>query len=276
MPDIEGPCNPRGPKEHIFRSRLLRCISLSGSFRQAPLDLLDLWDGWAGSPDVGAPILRELGASSGPVPQSAALLQRDGDGGPRKELLRGELCVDAQGHVREGLRALDEAVPPPGRPALDALHGEVLEELHRHDFLLNQRELLADAAARPRGKGHVGGWVRRPLLPPLRHEGGRVGAPGLRVQVQREDVHDDGPPLRDPPPAAERQVLREGHALEAARGRHQAHRLLDAPVQVLELGDVVGLQLAVADHPVDLLDELRLDAWVGHQEHDERGHGGGR
>eukprot|EP00408_Alexandrium_pacificum_P042269 CAMPEP_0171243834 /NCGR_PEP_ID=MMETSP0790-20130122/46508_1 /TAXON_ID=2925 /ORGANISM="Alexandrium catenella, Strain OF101" /LENGTH=664 /DNA_ID=CAMNT_0011710873 /DNA_START=85 /DNA_END=2077 /DNA_ORIENTATION=+ len=213
-------------------------------------------------------------SASGRRRGKTAPLELDGNGGAHEELQRVELRVDAELRLRRRLRGLDEHAALPGAPGLGAPHPEALQQLHRHDLLLDERELLADAAPGPGREGHVGAGVRRPGLPPLGDEAGRVGPPGLRVQVQGEDVDEDGRPALDPPAAPQEQVVPEGHALVAGRGGHEAQGLPQAPVQVGQLRQVPGLQLAGPHDPLDLGHDLRLDARVGEQEHGQRGHGG--
>mmetsp|Transcript_30688 Transcript_30688/g.77562 ORF Transcript_30688/g.77562 Transcript_30688/m.77562 type:complete len:225 (+) Transcript_30688:129-803(+) len=193
--------------------------------------------------------------------------------GPDEELLRTELCVDSDGCVCEGFGGLDEDITFSGSPACKASHFELLQKLHRDDLLLEERELLADAAARARGEGHVRKGVGRTPLPPLWDEGCRVGTPSLWIHVQSKDVHGNRCTLLDLPLAAEHHVLLECHALEAACRRQEAQRLLQAPIQVIQLTEMVLLHLPIADNLPDLLSEFRLHLRIRYHEHDERGHG---
>lgn len=166
------------------------------------------------------------------------------------------------------------------------LHGSVLRQaelvsphqLGQKDFDLLQREVEADAHARPRGEGRV-----RPgrslfhgvRVPAVRVEAARVVPDGLVVVQVVQGGYDDGTLRQAVTPREDHVDFRGAGGLVG--GVVPALRLLDEVVEEGQLRGEFGGDLGVGGPAVvdELLEEALLVARVGDEAVDEPGEEGG-
>mmetsp|Transcript_24313 Transcript_24313/g.79217 ORF Transcript_24313/g.79217 Transcript_24313/m.79217 type:complete len:570 (-) Transcript_24313:905-2614(-) len=200
-------------------------------------------------------------------------------------LLRVVLHVDAvvgraSGVVRP-LRLLELGRTGLLRPvARRLLDDEVLQQLDGADLLLGQRELLADARARPVRERRVGEGVGDALGPPLGLPLVCVVPPLRRVEVEGQKGEEQVGLLREVEGRLAFARAERLHHLvpleDTGHGRHEPEGLLDGPVEVLELVEVRPLDLRlVAEHLLDLGHQLGLRRGVSRDEAEEGGEGDG-
>mmetsp|Transcript_106036 Transcript_106036/g.337754 ORF Transcript_106036/g.337754 Transcript_106036/m.337754 type:complete len:271 (+) Transcript_106036:400-1212(+) len=100
----------------------------------------------------------------------------------------------------------------------------------------------------------------------------RVFTPDFLVVVQGHDTNEDHGARRDTPPVQQELVVL-GRPSDGGHRRHQPQSLLDAPVEVVQLRELIVFERALTNCVIDLLHEFLLAARVGVEEAHEGRHG---